>query len=89
MLVVFATNINPETLVDAAFLRRIQTKIKLGACSDEQFHEIFRRVAASSNSKSTLAWSTISSASSAHAESGVESVLSPGSCQPGLLGGSI
>jgi predicted ATPase with chaperone activity len=46
MLVVFATNINPETLVDAAFLRRIQTKIKLGACSDEQFHEIFRRVAA-------------------------------------------
>jgi predicted ATPase with chaperone activity len=46
MLVVFATNIDPASLVDAAFLRRIQTKIKLGACSDEQFHEIFRRVAA-------------------------------------------
>jgi predicted ATPase with chaperone activity len=46
MLVVFATNLNPASLVDAAFLRRIQTKIKLGACSDEQFHEIFRRVAA-------------------------------------------
>src|ERR1017187_8106127 len=46
MLVVFATNIDPASLVDAAFLRRIQTKIKIGACSDEQFHEIFRRVAA-------------------------------------------
>ena len=46
MLVVFATNLNPASLVDAAFLRRIQTKIKIGACSDGQFHEIFRRVAA-------------------------------------------
>jgi hypothetical protein len=46
MLVVFATNIDPASLVDAAFLRRIQTKIKIGVCSDEQFHEIFRRVAA-------------------------------------------
>jgi hypothetical protein len=45
MLVVFATNMNPIDLVDAAFLRRIQTKIKIGDCSDEQFHEIFRRVA--------------------------------------------
>jgi hypothetical protein len=31
--------------VDAAFLRRIQTKVKIGACTDEQFCEIFRRVA--------------------------------------------
>ena len=46
MLVVFATNMNPAELVDAAFLRRIQTKIKIGDCSDEQFHEIFRRVGA-------------------------------------------
>jgi predicted ATPase with chaperone activity len=45
MLVVFATNMNPSDLVDAAFLRRIQTKIKVGAVSDEQFCEIFRRVA--------------------------------------------
>jgi SpoVK/Ycf46/Vps4 family AAA+-type ATPase len=45
MLVVFATNMNPADLVDAAFLRRIQTKIKIGALSDEQFCEIFRRVA--------------------------------------------
>lgn len=46
MLVVFATNMDPAALVDAAFLRRIQTKIKIGACNNEQFHEIFRRVAA-------------------------------------------
>jgi predicted ATPase with chaperone activity len=45
MLVVFASNIDPYKLLDAAFLRRIQTKIKIGAVSDEQFCEIFRRVA--------------------------------------------
>ena len=43
-LVVFATNMDPAELVDAAFLRRIQTKIKIGEVSDEQFSEIFRRV---------------------------------------------
>ena len=46
MLVVFASNINPFELVDASFLRRIHTKIKIGAVSSEQFREIFRRVAA-------------------------------------------
>ena len=45
MLVVFASNIDPAELVDPAFLRRIQTKIKIGACTDEQFNEIFRRFA--------------------------------------------
>jgi predicted ATPase with chaperone activity len=45
MLVVFASNMDPATLVDACFLRRIQTKIKIGAVTDEQFCEIFRRVA--------------------------------------------
>jgi hypothetical protein len=45
MLVVFATNMNPADLMDAAFLRRIQTKIKIGEASDEQFCEIFRRAA--------------------------------------------
>lgn len=45
MLVVFASNIEPEQLVDACFLRRIQTKIKIGPVSEEQFCEIFRRVA--------------------------------------------
>lgn len=45
MLVVFVTNMNPAELVDAAFLRRIQTKIKIAVASDEQFCEIFRRLA--------------------------------------------
>jgi hypothetical protein len=47
MLVVFASNMDPYELVDPAFLRRIQTKIKIGEVSDLQFFEIFRRVAAS------------------------------------------
>jgi predicted ATPase with chaperone activity len=45
MLVVFASNMNPDDLIDPAFLRRIQTKIKIGEVTDEQFCEIFRRVA--------------------------------------------
>jgi len=45
MLVVFASNRDPRTVLDSAFLRRIQTKISLGSISDEQFSEIFRRVA--------------------------------------------
>lgn len=45
MLVVFATNRDPKSVLDSAFLRRIQTKIKLGAITDDQFSEIFRRVA--------------------------------------------
>jgi hypothetical protein len=35
---------DPAELGDEAFLRRIQTKIKLGSVTDEQFSEIFRRV---------------------------------------------
>jgi predicted ATPase with chaperone activity len=46
MLVVFASNLDPYQLMDAAFLRRIHTKIKIGSITDEQFSEIFRRVAA-------------------------------------------
>jgi predicted ATPase with chaperone activity len=45
MLVVFASNMDPAELVDPAFLRRIQTKIKIGEVTEEQFCEIFRRVA--------------------------------------------
>jgi hypothetical protein len=45
MLVVFASNFEPEKLLDPAFLRRIPTKIRLGETSNEQFCEIFRRVA--------------------------------------------
>jgi hypothetical protein len=42
---VFASNRDPGTVLDSAFLRRIQTKIRLGAATDEQFCEIFQRVA--------------------------------------------
>jgi predicted ATPase with chaperone activity len=45
MLVVFASNMDPAELVDACFLRRIQTKILIGTVSEDQFCEIFRRVA--------------------------------------------
>ena len=46
MLVVFASNLDPNQLMDAAFLRRIQTKIHIGTISDPEFCEIFRRFAA-------------------------------------------
>jgi energy-coupling factor transporter ATP-binding protein EcfA2 len=46
MLVVFATNKDPATILEPAFMRRIQTKIRIGSPSDEEFCEIFRRVAA-------------------------------------------
>ena len=45
MLVVFASNRDPRTVLDNAFLRRIQSKIRLGSITDAQFSEIFRRVA--------------------------------------------
>lgn len=35
---------DPAELVDAAFLRRIQTKVRIDTASDVQFREIFRRV---------------------------------------------
>ena len=44
VLVVFATNLDPAKLADEAFLRRIQTKIKVDNVGREQFHEITRRV---------------------------------------------
>jgi len=45
MLVVFASNLNPAELVDPAFIRRIKTKIRIGAVTQEQFKEIFNRYA--------------------------------------------
>ncbi|HLY42474.1 MAG TPA: hypothetical protein VKR52_14765 [Terracidiphilus sp.] len=51
MLVVFASNKNPSEILDAAFLRRIQTKIHIGGVTDEQFGEIFKRVAAAQGLK--------------------------------------
>ncbi len=44
MLVVFATNLDPAKLADEAFLRRIQTKIKVDFMTPDQFREIFRRL---------------------------------------------
>lgn len=44
LLVVFATNLDPAKMMDEAFLRRIQTKIKVDYITPEQFREIFRRV---------------------------------------------
>ena len=44
VIVVFATNLDPAAFVDEAFLRRIQTKIRLGDVSAAQFHEISRRM---------------------------------------------
>lgn len=39
---VFATNLDPRTLVDDAFLRRIRSKVKVTHVTKEQFLEIFK-----------------------------------------------
>ena len=44
LIVVFSTNMNPATLVDPAFLRRIPTKIRLDVVAPQEFKEIFLRV---------------------------------------------
>jgi predicted ATPase with chaperone activity len=44
-LVIFSTNMSPADLMDAAFLRRIPYKIKIGAPTVTDYKEIFRRVA--------------------------------------------
>lgn len=46
VVVVFATNKNPNEILEDAFLRRVQTKIKIDAVTDDQFCEIFHRMAA-------------------------------------------
>ena len=43
-LLIFSTNLEPETLVDAAFLRRLRHKIRLDHINREQFLAIFRIV---------------------------------------------
>jgi len=40
--VVFATNLEPRTLVDEAFLRRLRSKVKVDYVTRQQFVEIFR-----------------------------------------------
>jgi len=44
LFVVLATNLDPATMVDEAFLRRLQTKIKVDYITREQFHGITRGV---------------------------------------------
>ncbi len=47
VLIVFSTNLEPEDLVDEAFLRRIRHKIEVTDPSWEEYAEIFKRVAGS------------------------------------------
>ena len=42
-LLIFCTNLDPNTLADEAFLRRIHHKIYIGNITPEQYLEIFRR----------------------------------------------
>ncbi len=43
-LVIFSTNLEPEDLMDPAFLRRLPYKIEVGAPSPENYLAIFRKV---------------------------------------------
>jgi hypothetical protein len=45
-IVLFSTNLEPRSLVDEAFLRRIRYKIKVDHPSEDAFAEIFQRVCA-------------------------------------------
>src|SRR6266478_2534062 len=47
VMVVFATNLDPNDLADEAFLRRIHNKIYIEPVHQHTFDEIFRRVASS------------------------------------------
>ena len=44
--VVLSTNLQPASLGDDAFFRRIHNKVFIGACSDTEFDEILRRASA-------------------------------------------
>ncbi|MGO9242241.1 MAG: AAA family ATPase [Bryobacteraceae bacterium] len=46
LMIVFATNLEPKQLMDAAFLRRIPNKIFVPPVAERSFVEIFRREAA-------------------------------------------
>lgn len=48
-LIIFATNLNPEELVDEAFLRRIRYKINVPDPTWDDFREIFKQVTANRN----------------------------------------
>jgi predicted ATPase with chaperone activity len=40
-LIVFSTNLDPEDLVDDAFLRRIQMKVEVGSPNEKMFYRLF------------------------------------------------
>jgi predicted ATPase with chaperone activity len=46
-LIVFSTNLDPNELVDGAFLRRIQMKVEVGSPDERMFFQIFATVAQS------------------------------------------
>lgn len=48
-IVIFATNLNPEDLMDPAFLRRLPYKIEVGPPGVDQFHRIFQMECARHN----------------------------------------
>jgi predicted ATPase with chaperone activity len=48
-LVIFSTNLEPKTLVDEAFLRRIRYKIKIDHPTEDEFEQIFRKVCESND----------------------------------------
>jgi predicted ATPase with chaperone activity len=43
-LIVFATNLDPSALVDAAFLRRIQMKVEVGTPDEKMFYQVFAQM---------------------------------------------
>jgi hypothetical protein len=45
-LVIFSTNINPEDLMDGAFLRRLPYKIEVGAPNRQTYRSIFEKICA-------------------------------------------
>ena len=45
-LIIFSTNLEPRTLVDEAFLRRIPYKIEVPDPSEDEFRDLFKLVAA-------------------------------------------
>lgn len=47
MVVIFATNLTPDNLVDEAFLRRIQYKIRIDRPNEEEYRAIFKSACAS------------------------------------------
>ena len=43
-LIVFATNLDPKDLVDAAFLRRIHMKVEVGAPDEKMYYQIMTQL---------------------------------------------